>query len=379
MTDLDVAVGSAVVVHPDTWPAAVAPDQERHLVVEPIASERIGGAKRAFATRRVAIEAMQTLVTGDVQLRAGDLVLARVDRLRQHPRLELPSGRRALLHVGDEIIIACGNRYASDQFEAYVPETLGAAHLVAAGGIAGVASSRASAIRPATEITLLGQLGDSDGEPLNLISFALPEPEIRAARPPVTAVFGTSMNSGKTTTARFLLRGLRQAGFRAGYAKLTGTGAGGDYWTMIDAGATAVYDFTDAGLATTYLAPIPQIERASIQLIGHLTAAGCDRIVVEIADGLLQTETAALMHSETLHALIDGVVFAAGDAISASGGVSVLRSSGFDVCGVSGVLTASPLAMREARAILDVPVLSKHELAQAEHARTLLRSCQLSA
>jgi hypothetical protein len=322
---------------------------------------------------------MRTLISGGVRLRAGDLVLARVDRLRQHGRLELTSGRRALLHTGDEVIVTCGNRYASDQFEAYFPETLGAAHLVAAGGIAAVASSRAAGISPATEITLLGLLGDADGEPLNLLSFALPEPEVRGPRPPVIAVFGTSMNSGKTTTARFLLRGLQQAGFRAGYAKLTGTGAGGDYWTMLDAGATAVYDFSDAGMATTYMAPIPQLERASIQLIGHLTAAGCDRIVVEIADGLLQTETAALMRSETFHALIDGVVFAAGDAISASGGVNLLRSTGFDVCGVSGMLTASPLAMREARAILDVPVLSKEELAEPEHARQLARLSRLIA
>lgn len=377
MTAQDTREGAA-----RTWPALWPGDRDgvrdpgRHsrTLVEELAPLRVARAKRAFSTRRVQLEDARSMIVGAVRPRAGDLVLARIERLRQHARLELPSGRRALLHPGDEIIVACGNRYASDQFEAYVPGALGEAHLVAAGGIAGVAASRSQAVQAATEITLLGLLGDGEGDPLNLMRYALPEPEVSGARPPVIAVFGTAMNSGKTTTARFLLRGLRDAGFRAGYAKLTGTGAGGDYWAMLDAGAEAVYDFTDVGLASTYVAPIPLLERTSIDLIGHLTAAGCDRIVVEVADGLLQAETAGLMRSETFHALVDRVMFAAGDAIAASSGVSLLRAAGFEVAGVSGMLTTSPLAVREARGLLDVPILSKDDLndpAQALQIATL--------
>ncbi|MGE3855677.1 MAG: dethiobiotin synthase [Dehalococcoidia bacterium] len=356
---------------PAVWPGDRAVARHSRTLVEDIAPVRVASAKRAFSTRRVTLEDARSLVVGAVRPRAGDLVLARVERLRQHGRLELPSGRRALLHPGDEIIVACGNRYASDQFEAYVPGALGEAHLVAAGGIAGVAASKSQAVQAATEITLLGLLGDAEGEPLNLARYALPEPEVHGSRPPVIAVFGTAMNSGKTTTARFLLRGLREAGYRAGYAKLTGTGAGGDYWAMMDAGAEAVFDFTDAGLASTYVAPIPVLERTSIDLIGHLTAAGCDRIVVEIADGLLQAETAGLMRSDIFRALVDRVVFAAGDAIAANSGVALLRAAGFEVAGVSGMLTTSPLAVREARGLLDVPVLSKDDLNDAAQARVI--------
>ena len=380
MTTHETREGSA-----RTWPALWPGDREassgRHsrTIVQDLAPARVTAAKRAFSTRRVALEDAATLIIGAVRPRAGDLVLARVERLRQHARLELPTGRRALLHPGDEIIVACGNRYASDQFEAYVPGALGEAHLVAAGGVAGVAASRSQSIQAATDITLLGLLGDADGHPLNLMAYALPEPEVHGSRPPVVAVFGTAMNSGKTTTARFLLRGLREAGYRAGYAKLTGTGAGGDYWAMTDAGASAVFDFTDAGLVSTYVAPIALLERTSIDLIGHLTAAGCDRIVVEIADGLLQAETAGLMRSEIFHALVDRVVFAAGDAIAATSGVSLLRAAGFDVAGVSGMLTISPLAMREARGLLDVPVLSKDDLADPAQARTIATLAESAA
>ena len=104
----------------------------------------------------------------------------------------------------------------------------------------------------------------------------------------------------------------------------------------------------------------------SLNLIGHLVSRGCDRIVVEIADGLLQTETQALMRSATFRALIDRVVFTGGDAMSAIGGVRMLREYGFDVAGVSGLVTASPLPLREATSAVGVPILRIQDLANAE-------------
>ncbi len=332
---------------------------------------RIPAAKEGFSTRRVPKSAMRTLVSGAVRPRSGDVVLARVDRVRQHGRIELPTGRRALLDAGDEIILACGNRYATDQFEAFVPKKLGRAHLVAAGGIAGIETARARKMRPATEITLLGLIADSSGLPLNLMSFALPSPEVDRMRPPVVAVLGTSMNSGKTTSARYLTRGLKAAGFRVGYAKLTGTGAGADYWAVLDAGASRVVDFTDAGLASTYMAPVHLLETISINLIGHLIAEGCDRIVVEIADGLLQSETAELIRSDVFFALVDRVVFTAADAMAAVGGVKILQDHGFDVACVSGLLTASPLPVREAAKACGMPVFDKDDLGSPEIAAEL--------
>jgi molybdopterin-guanine dinucleotide biosynthesis protein len=339
--------------------------------VESLAAGRIAAAKEGFSTRRVPKEAMRTLVSGAVRPRSGDVVLARVDRVRHHTRIELPTGRRALLDAGDEIILACGNRYATDQFEAFVPKKLGRAHLVAAGGIAGRETARARKMRPATEITLLGLIADGSGLPLNLMSFALPSPEVDRMRPPVVAVLGTSMNSGKTTSARYLTRGLKAAGFRVGYAKLTGTGAGADYWAVLDAGASRVVDFTDAGLASTYMAPINLLEAISINLIGHLIVEGCDRIVVEIADGLLQSETAELIRSDVFFALVDRVVFTAADAMAAIGGVKILQDHGFDVACVSGLLTASPLPVREAAKACGMPVFDKDDLGSPEIAAKL--------
>jgi hypothetical protein len=381
-----IPAGTRVGVGTDAAPAAptgiVEPAPVDDAAVEPVARKsrvelgsldeaRLGRAKAGFCTRRVPKEDMRTLVTGDVRPRAGDIVLARVERIRQHKRIELVTGRKARLEPGDEVILACGNRYAADQFEGFVPESLGPAHLIAAGGVAAVEAKRARRMRPATTITLLGLVADVSGIPLNLASYALPTPEVEGTRPPVIAVFGTSMNSGKTTAVCFLCRGLTAAGFTVGYAKLTGTGAGNDYWRVLDSGACAVVDFTDAGLVSTYRTPISVLELTSVNLIGHLVSRGCDRIVVEIADGLLQGETNGLIRSNTFHELVDRVVFTAGDAISAIGGVRVLKEHGFDVACVSGLLTASPLPFREASAACGVPVLSNDDLGNAETAARL--------
>lgn len=342
--------------------------------VEPIGAGRVARAKPAFTARRVPSVVIRTLVTGAVRPRAGDLVLARVDRLGQHPRIELPSGRKAALHPGDEIIVVCGNRYASDQFEAFVPPSLGSAHLVASGGVAARVVHRARRIRQATEITLLGALGNADGEVLNLAAFPIASPRVERRRPPVIAVFGTAMNSGKTTSAGALIQGLTATGARVGYAKLTGTGSGNDFWAMVDSGAAEVVDFTDAGLVSTYLTPIHELERTSLLLLGHLTGVGCDAIVVEIADGLLQKETAALLKSSIFHELIDRVVFAAVDAMAAAGGVTMLQEAGFQVVGVSGLLTASPLPLSEARQAVAVPVFTRDDLTDGQVASGLLPS-----
>ena len=67
-------------------------------------------------------------------------------------------------------------------------------------------------------------------------------------RPRTIAVIGTSMNSGKTTTIRYLVRGMSAGGARPGTTKVTGTGSGGDYWVMLDAGAEWSFSSTSPPL-----------------------------------------------------------------------------------------------------------------------------------
>ena len=322
---------------------------------------RVAQAKWAFTTRRADRTAARSLIT-DLSTRpsAGDLVLARITAIGQHGTVELPTGRKAALHPGDDIIVSYGNRYAPDQFEAFVPPDLGPAHLVAGGGIAARAVLQHEKMKEPTAIEPIGLLGDRNGVPLNLMSFALKRSGPRSI--PAIAVFGTSMNAGKTTTVANIVRGLSRAGYRVGAAKITGTGAGNDLWSMRDAGALAAYDFTDAGFATTYLAPVAAIIDGAGALLSALARDGADVAVIEVADGLFQEETAAIAAHAGFRAMTGCCVFAAGDAMGAAAGVSRLRELGHTVAAISGLVTRSPLGTREAGSI-GLPVLSALELA----------------
>lgn len=315
---------------------------------------------------------MHTLLSGAVRPRSGDLVLARVDRLGQHQRIEQPSGRMSRLHLDDEIIVAYADRYAADQFHAHVPPDLGPTQLVAGGGVAARMLSRSRGIRPATDITPIGLVADERGVPLNVADFALPPVPRQPSRPKTIAVVGTSMNSGKTTTNRYLVNGLARANHRPGAAKVTGTGSGGDYWIMIDAGAHRMLDFTDVGFASTYRIPIPDIERKILEIVDHLTVAGSSVVLLEVADGLYQQETAALLRSQVFRSTVDAVIFAAGEAMGAAHGVERLRQLDVPVIAVSGRLTASDLSTREAAEATGLPVLGVEELSDPHTATRLL-------
>jgi ABC-type sugar transport system substrate-binding protein len=180
------------------------------------------------------------------------------------------------------------------------------------------------------------------------------------------------MDAGKTTTVAFLARGLLRAGLRVGYVKITGTGAGGDLWMVGDAGAAPVLDFTDAGLASTYRYDTWQVERVALDLLAHLDAAAVDVALVEVADGPYQPETAALLESGFLAKNVDGVLFAAADAMGTAAGSQLLKQAGLRVLGVTGLFTASPLQQREAMAAARLPIFGRLQLADPATARKLL-------
>lgn len=384
------------------WHAAIAEESERRLAdvadrmeQDPVAQRLtnavreadvsrtealslLAGAEWAFTTRRVDRNLVKDVLTGCHVPRAGDLVLARIDNLGHHGNLQLVGGRRRRLFPGDHVVAAYGNRYACEQFEAQVPDTLGPCHLVAGGGVASRALSWHDRIaRGPTHITPVGLLAGGHGERLNLADFALgPAPVPPAKRPDVLAVLGTAMDAGKTDTAAFLVRGLRAAGHCVGYIKITGTGAGGDTWLLKDAGADRVLDFTDAGLPSTYLAPVDSITDAMQLLVAHMGADGMDTVVMEVADGVFQRETSQLLLSDAFAATVDGVVLAARDAMGASAGVAALSRQPRPVVALSGLLSASPLQRREAHEASGIDSFNREELAAPDTAERILARCR---
>ena len=350
--------------------------------IDELAAARVKSAKWAFTTRRVDRSQVAGLSRAFGAAVPGDLVLAEIAEVGQHGKLQLASGRSSESYPGDRVVVCVGERYAPDQFEGVAEIDAQGCELIAGGGVVGRVLRAHERMEEPTRLRPLGLLRDAEGETLNVARFALPEMDA-PEDVTVIAVFGTSMNAGKTTTAASLAHGLRRAGLNVAGAKVTGTGAFGDFNAFLDAGVP-VRDFTDAGMASTYRQPLDRIEAGFQTLIGHAARDGAEVVVVEFADGVLQEENAALLEGSVTISRLDGVLFAAGEAAGAMGGVGVLRERGVRPLAVSGLVTRAPLAVREGERALGIPFLCRGALrdpptALALVSRTLRRPTTVKA
>lgn len=343
-------------------------DAERIPVVQAIVPPP--EAKWAFTTRRVPRSAPVGLYRDVAAAKPGDLLLGRIDAIGAHKRLQLASGRPSELYVGDLIVVACGARYAPDQFEGVAAISPTGADLLAGGGVLGAMRKRNGRMSPPTVVAPLGILTGADGAVVNVAGYALPF-RPRPALPAI-GIVGASMNAGKTTAAASLAHGLARSGFRVAALKATGTGAFGDYNAYLDAGAAHVADFVDAGMASTYMEPPERIMQATDALLASAAEAGCDLAIVELADGVCQRETAALLAEPGFREVFSGFLYAIGDALAAKGGVDVLARIGIRPAGLTGLIGRSPLAISEAEAATGLEVLTREMLMDPASATAIL-------
>jgi hypothetical protein len=333
------------------------PIVERGVIMRSFPSSSI---KWSYVTRGMP-EGLQTSIGAHAAApRSGDLVLARVVSLGAHGHLENRHGRRMRLYRGDIIVGTYGNRYATDFYEGYVPE--GAiCHLLTAGGLIGTVASRHEAQHEPTELEVLGAVLDADGRPLSTETFAREIPALEIPRVATVAVVGSGMNAGKTTTVAGLVHGFTRTGFATGAGKVTGSGSGKDRWAYIDAGADPVLEFLDFGMPSTFGYDISRLSATMMGIRSALALEGADVAVLELADGLLQEDTHHLLGD--LAGVADAVVLASVDALSAQAGVEVLTGLGLPIVAISGLVTRSPLAVRETERATNLPVVRPGDLA----------------
>jgi hypothetical protein len=323
--------------------------------------QEMAAAKWGYVTRLVNDPASLRLGSGVRSPLLGDFIVARVAAIGEHECLEDVHGRRMKMFPGDLIVGAYGNRYATDFYEGYLPKPGDAVHLLTSGGLIGtVASSHTSKGAP-TELEVIGPLTDAEGKPLNCDDIAVVPSPSRRPELGTIVVVGSSMNAGKTTSTSGIIHGLHRAGYRVGAGKVTGSGSGKDHWAYVDAGAAPVSDFLDFGMPSTFGYPTERLVSTMSAIRDRLVAQGAEAVVLEIADGVLQEETRAL--AAQLPEFADAVVLAVGDALGASAGIDVLRGLGVSVRAISGLVTASPLAVREVEEVTGLTVLNPYELA----------------
>ena len=163
-------------------------------------AHRLAQAKWAFSTRRVEREDAVSLLNTLGEAASGDLVLGRIERIGSHKRIQLAEGRASNLYVGDLVVLACGDRYAPDQFEG-----LGGAGSEAGCRHAGRRRrARPHAAAPCPHVAADAAscpLGTAEPTPPEVTSSTSPATRWMAAPRPdsltVIGVVGASMNSGK--------------------------------------------------------------------------------------------------------------------------------------------------------------------------------------
>jgi len=317
-------------------------------------------AKPAFTTHSVPLNDMARIENLERAPQIGDLILAEVLNIGHHKRIEMRTGAMWHIFPGDLIVGAFGNRYATDQFEAYVPDGIvGECDLLSVGGVCGKVVSRHPYMHPPTRLRIRGAICDPQGQPLNLRAFGLPPREEAGG---IILIVGSSMNAGKTTTVGTLARALRGAGFRVAAAKITGTAAGKDGRYFNSCGARPVLDFTHAGYPSTYMISLEELLGIHHTLIGHLRESNPDYILVEIADGIFQRETRMLLECEAFRKQVEHVFFAANDSLSAACGVRCLKEYDLPLRAIVGTFTQSALAMREAQEFTGLRCLSLEQM-----------------
>jgi hypothetical protein len=331
----------------------------------PLTTEMASTLRVPYALRRVPESKLACLLPCPESPEPGDIVLARLEKIGKNTRLELASGRTSNLHPGDLLAVTFGNRYASEQFEGYARSEDVCCDLLSMGGVCGLVKTKHAAVPEPSKLRLLGALGDEHGRPLRLRDFAL-SPVPTSQWPSVLVVCGSAMDTGKTHTVSRLILGLRAQGQRVAAIKLTGTATGRDRWKALDTGACVALDFVDGGYPSTYLCSLRELLDLHRTLLSQATLHGAEWVVIEIADGLLQRETAALLDSPEFRRTVDAWVFTTGDPLAAVGGLRTLAAHGITPLVISGLISMSPLAMQEAHAATGIECMTAEQLETGE-------------
>jgi hypothetical protein len=329
----------------------------------------------AYSVRKNQIKAYSF---ADHEPRCGDVVYGKVTRLGFHSNLENKSGRLHVLNDGSKSIFVYGNRYAPDHYEGRVPDRPSVeVDLLSRSGIVGIVKSKNSALKDPTRIRILGYAVDAEGHVLNTRDYPLIVPSERprkaTSRAKMVLVVGSSMNSGKSMTASACCWALSTIGYNVRASKVTGTASLKDILHMNDAGASVYNDFTHFGYPSTYLLEEAELLRIFRDIDLKFANNPKNFWVVELADGVLQRETAMLLASPEVQSRIHRLVFCAGDALGCIGGLKVLQERfGLVPDAISGIVASSPLARMELNDYTSVPTFDNLERSLEQISEVLL-------
>lgn len=330
--------------------------------------------KKSIITRSIKNFEINRGIVGNYLPKMGDVAVFEIISIGKHKSIQSDEGTNRYIFPGDTILATFGNRYASNQFEGYVPTTHQETYqILGQGGVIGVLESmhvRFDKIG-ATEVKLIGYAVNENNEVINTKYYnseseKFTTESITKNKAKVYLSVGASMDSGKTTTAAFFSRGLMLQDKKVAYIKLTGTVYNKDAALVASCGAAISVDFSHCGYPSTYMCSTEEVLDIYATLMKTVQITNPDVVIVEIADGLLQRETYDLLKNEAFMSTVEGVVLSCPDSLSVFGGLEILKSINLTPVVIGGLFTASPLMVDEVQAITEIPVFTLEDFLEKE-------------
>lgn len=322
-----------------------------------------------------------------IDARTGQVLVVRaLEEKRVYDQLELTSGRMAHVGRGDILVGALGRRDALRGFVGRVPEAVAAGdvlHLLNLGGVLGRVVSENQDVGHPLRVEVLGMVL-RDGRGANIADGALTverslTEDAQAARdgtghassaavvPPVIAVSGTCMNSGKTYAACEIIAGLTARGYACGGVKLTGVAALRDTLNMSDHGAAATGSFVDMGLPSTAgLEDVAPLANDLLLALSSTAPEPLDVIVAEMGDGIIGSYgVASILADAHFREQVAAHVLCANDLVAAWGGLRWFTESGLALDLIAGPATDNSVGL--AYVAEELSVVAANARADAEH------------
>ncbi len=301
----------------------------------------------------------------------GDYVVCRIEEIGGSTvKAELANGRMMHLMEGDLMVGALGVRHATLEATGSWEEVGEDGHMqiLTGAGLLGKLTSRSRFVTPLIDITYLGHVC-RNGIKMNMANFA-GDMYAEKLDIPVILLVGTSMSSGKTTSARIVTRMLKYLGKKVSGAKLTGAGRYRDILTVSDAGADHVCDFVDAGLPSS-ICPPGKFKEALHIMMGQIANSQSDVAVIEIGASPLEPYNGDI----AIAAVRDEVccsILCASDPYSVYG---IMKSFEFTPTVVTGPAVNTIAGAELVHKICGVPTLNLIEASNAKRVQEMLIQC----
>jgi hypothetical protein len=288
------------------------------------------------------------------QWATGDYVVGKViPPVNVHSYIELPTGRIAKLLEDDRVVGAFGVRRATLEIvgdwqsigaDGYMEDLTNA-------GFFGRTTSRSFFVGAPPALIYEGHVM-RQGQKVRMQDFVPVLPDKDYACPTIL-IIGTSMSAGKSTTARVIIRVLKQMGLKVVGAKLTGAGRYRDVLTMGDAGADRIFDFVDVGLPSSVM-PGDAFRKSLHQLLTQIAHASPDVVVAESGASPFEPYNGSIVMEE-LRSQVCCTVLCASDPYAVIG---VMQAFGVQPDLISGAATSTTAGVQLVETLAKVPALT---------------------